>query len=86
MDNILGNYGAGLGVGFLVWLPIVLIVFLGWSLFWKGLALWHSARRNQGGWFIVLLLVNTLGILEIIYLFAIAKVPTSELFGSKKGE
>lgn len=54
-----------------------------WSVFWKGLALWHSAQRGAYWWFIVLLLVNTIGILEIIYLFAIAKVRFSTLFSSR---
>ena len=38
-----------------------------WSLVWKGLALWHAARREEKVWYIVLLLVNTAGILEIIF-------------------
>ena len=41
-----------------------------WELFWKGLALWRAGRNNQSIWFVVLLLVNTLGLLEIIYLLA----------------
>lgn len=51
-----------------------------WSLFWKGLALWHSGRRGQEKWFIILLLVNTIGILEIVYLFAILKLKPADLF------
>jgi hypothetical protein len=51
-----------------------------WSIFWKGLALWHSGRRGQSWWFIVLLVVNTMGILEIIYLFAVIKLKFSQLF------
>jgi len=39
-----------------------------WTIPWKGLALWKSAKNNQKGWFIVLLVVNTLAILEICYL------------------
>lgn len=39
-----------------------------WSLVWKGIALWHSARNYQKAWFVVLLIVNTAGILDIIYL------------------
>jgi NADH:ubiquinone oxidoreductase subunit 6 (subunit J) len=35
----------------------------------KGMALWHSARRDEKWWFIILLVVNTIGILEFIYLF-----------------
>ena len=40
-----------------------------WSLVWKGIALWKSARNNQPIWYVVMLLVNTVGILEIIYIF-----------------
>lgn len=57
-----------------------LLVFAFWSLLWKGLALWHSARKKQPGWFTVMLLVNTLGILEIVYLFFVAKIKSSDLF------
>ncbi len=44
-------------------------VFMIWQLVWKGVALWKSSRNNQKRWFIVLLVINTLGILEIIYIF-----------------
>lgn len=53
--------------------PAVLVPLLLWSLAWKGVALWKAGRGNQLPWFIVLLVVNTLGILEIIYVFAFAK-------------
>lgn len=59
--------------------PLIVVVVL-WSIFWKGLALWHSARRAQHWWFVVLLVVNTAGILEIIYLFGIAKLSVNQLF------
>lgn len=51
-----------------------------WSLVWKGLGLWHAAKRKQSWWFVAMLIVNTAGILEIVYLFAVAKVKTNELF------
>ena len=44
-----------------------------WSIIWKGVALWKSGRNNQLVWFIILLIVNTLGILEIIYLVGFQK-------------
>lgn len=34
----------------------------------KGYALWHAARYSQKAWYIVLLVVNSLGILPLIYL------------------
>lgn len=39
-----------------------------WSMFWKGLSLWHSARNKQKYWFVAILILNTVGIAEIIYL------------------
>lgn len=48
-------------------IPIVIVIVL-WTIILKGYALWHAARNNQKKWFIALLVVNTVGILEIIYL------------------
>ncbi len=58
---------------------LVLVAVL-WSIIWKGLALWHSARRGQPWWFVIMLVVNSLGILEIIYLFGVAKLKFDQLF------
>jgi len=43
-----------------------------WSVVWKAIALWKAARRDQLGWYITLLVINTAGILEMIYIFAVA--------------
>ncbi len=48
--------------------PMIMYPLLLWTIFWKGLALWRSARMNQKGWFIALLVINTVGIFEIIYI------------------
>lgn len=53
-----------------IFLFILLIV---WSIVWKALALWKSARAGSKVWFVVFLFVNTVGILEMIYLFALSK-------------
>jgi hypothetical protein len=50
-----------------------IVIFSIWSIFWKGWALWTAVERKEKLWFVVLLLVNTLGILEIVYLFALGK-------------
>jgi methionyl-tRNA synthetase len=47
--------------------PILYLV-IAWSIIWKGISLWYSARNKQLTWYIVLLLVNTVGILDIVYL------------------
>lgn len=64
--------------------PVILLVVL-WSVVWKGLALWHAARRGQYWWFFIILVVNTLGILEIIYLFFVAKIKWADLFSTRSG-
>jgi Family of unknown function (DUF5652) len=53
-----------------IWLLVLVTV---WSLPWKGVALWKSARLSHKKWFIAMLIINTFGILEIIYIFWIAK-------------
>lgn len=52
---------------------LIMILFLGWNLFWKGWALWKAAKRNDKKWFIFLMVFQSMGILDIIYLFFIAK-------------
>jgi hypothetical protein len=64
-------------------LAIFAIIAL-WSVFWKGLALWHSSRRDQRLWFVILLIVSTLGVLEIIYLFFVLKMKPKELLTGGK--
>jgi len=48
--------------------PYVLVPLVVWSIAVKGLALWYSARASQKAWFVALLIVNTVGILELVYI------------------
>lgn len=60
------------------------ILLLVWSFIWKGWALWVSARQGSKVWFIVLLIVNTIGILEILYIFVFSKkIKNSETLENK---
>ena len=68
--------------GFALSLPMIIIIAL-WTVFWKGLALWHSARRGAAAWFIALLIINTVGILEIVYLFGVLKLSRDDLFSMR---
>ncbi len=52
--------------------PILILLILAWSLPWKGLSLWKAARLNHKKWFIVLLLVNTLAIIDIYYIYRVS--------------
>ena len=53
--------------------PLAQYALLVWSIAWKGLALWNASKNDQKNWFIAILVINTIGILEIVYLFGFAK-------------
>lgn len=68
--NILSTSGFGtLHITLAIW------IILAWTLIWKGLALWRAGKNGQRNWFIAILLINSLGILEMVYLFRFAKKP-----------
>lgn len=54
-------------------LGIFLMVIVVWELIWKAFALWRAARLKNLTWFIVLITVNSAGILPIIYLLSSRK-------------
>lgn len=47
---------------------VVLALVIVWDLIWRGLALWRAGRNDQPGWFVALMIINSAGILPIIYL------------------
>jgi len=51
----------------------ILFIIMLWVLPWKGLALWKAAHKNDQWWFIAMLVINTLGILEILYIYVFSK-------------
>jgi len=62
------GFGA-IGVLGVILLAILLIVMIAL----KGYALWYAAKRNEKWWFIAILVINTAGILEIVYLVFFVK-------------
>ncbi len=46
----------------------ILIIVAIWDIVWKGVALWKSAGHKQKAWFIWLLIINSAGILPIVYI------------------
>lgn len=46
----------------------LLILLIVWDLVWKGISLWKAARNGQKNWFIALMIINSVGILPILYL------------------
>jgi hypothetical protein len=79
----MNNYNGHLSGTVPAWIHAVgplFIILIIWSIFWKGLGLWHAGRNGHPWWFFFILILNTAGILEIIYLFAILKLKFSQLF------
>ena len=59
------SYGSSFG-------PMIGLLAL-WSIFWKVVSGWKAARSNQKLWFVALLILNTAGILDLLYLFVFSK-------------
>lgn len=57
--------------------PWIIFLVILWVLPWKAVALWRAVKNNSKGWFIALLILNTLAVLDILYIF---------VFGRKKAE
>ena len=67
-------------------LIVVIIIATLWTLFWKVCSLWIAGKRDEKWWFLALLVLNTVGVLDIIYIFLVAKKKWSdvkEIFSKK---
>lgn len=51
----------------------LILLITAWTLPWKGVALWKAARLKDKWWFIAILVLNTLAIVEILYIFIFSK-------------
>ncbi len=66
-------------------IPIVLLCALVvWSLTWKLLALWKSARKGSVAWFVILAIFNTVGVLPILYIFVFSHMHAAKPVAKKK--
>jgi methionyl-tRNA synthetase len=77
MMNYLGNGGGGnqffgLGLASMAGLGLIFLVIGVAVISLKGYSLWTAAKRDEKWWFIILLVINTMGILELIYLYFVA--------------
>jgi len=68
--NMIADY-MGVSVGTAA---VILAIISIWALVWKGFALWKASKKNSIIWFILLLVVNTLGILEILYIYVFSEL------------
>ena len=70
--NLLNTGALGNGI-FGAWMGMFFFPLLIWGIAWKGWALWKAAHAESKVWFVILLLVNTIGILDILYIFVLSK-------------
>lgn len=47
---------------------IFIMVLVIWEIVWKGLALWFASKNNQKIWYVAILLINSIGIIPLVYL------------------
>jgi len=55
------------------WFALLFTLLTVWTLAWKGVALWKAAKNNHTAWYVIMLIANTMGILEIVYIFFFSK-------------
>jgi len=56
-------------IGRFVWgLIPFLVIFIVLDVVLRGFALWRSSKRDEKGWFVALLVINSIGIFPLIYL------------------
>ncbi|MFA6089692.1 MAG: DUF5652 family protein [Candidatus Woesearchaeota archaeon] len=55
----------------------LIIVLLVWETIWKFMGMWRASKNNSKGWFVVIGILNTLGILPILYLYVFGKKKSS---------
>ncbi len=84
-ESMMQGFGWG-GVPWVMspWMGLTLGVLTIWDAVWKGIGMWKAGRNNQLGWFIAILIVNSVGILPIIYLVWFQKKREVEVISEAK--
>lgn len=75
------NFSVAPMIGSMLVLAPVFFALTIWSIAIKGYALWVSARSAQKWWFIAVLVINTVGILELVYLIWFSPAGSNKLSG-----
>ncbi|OGI60631.1 hypothetical protein A2641_01855 [Candidatus Nomurabacteria bacterium RIFCSPHIGHO2_01_FULL_37_25] len=62
-----------------VFVSVLTAILVLWAIPWKIYAVWIAVKNDHKKWFVALLLLNTLGILEIYYIFKIVNKSWAEV-------
>ncbi len=65
---------------FLIFIIMVAI----WDGIWKLVAMWKAARKGSIPWFIILAIINSAGILPILYIFVFSEMKLEKKTGRRK--
>ncbi|KKS14216.1 hypothetical protein A2643_02040 [Candidatus Nomurabacteria bacterium RIFCSPHIGHO2_01_FULL_39_220] len=63
---------------------ILILILLLWSIAWKIYGAWTAAKHDHKKWFVAIIILNTVGILEIFYVLRVAKKSWAEVKGDFK--
>lgn len=58
---------------------LIIILLAIWTIPWKIYSVWIASKNNHKLWFVALIIFNTFGILEIFYVFYVAKKKIPEV-------
>ena len=54
-----------------MWIWLIPLVI--WTIIWKGIGRWRAGRNDHKIWFVIMFIINSVGIIPIIYLIFIDK-------------
>jgi hypothetical protein len=63
---------------------LLVLILMAWTFIWKGIALWKAAQLSHKYWFVILLVTNTLALLDIIYIYFVANRYSVTVIEDKK--
>lgn len=80
-NEVFGNFvnGVAMKIGISpTAILLILLIILIWSAVWKLLAMWKAAKKDSWIWFVAFALLNTVGILPILYIYVLSEVDWSK--------
>ena len=64
-------------------IPMWVYPILIWTVAWKAVASWKAARKGHLLWFVLFFIVNTAGILPIVYIFFFQNMTLARLLAKR---
>ena len=52
---------------------VLFLIIIIWAAIWKGIALWRAGKNQNLVWFVFIFVLNTAGILPLIYILFFSK-------------